>query len=167
MWKLRLKIFFFFLRLKILNDLSNFTLRRESGDCKCPPHSLPMVYKALCGLVPASLCSLPHHNLQEWSPVPWTDHAFCLEPSSLHLYPTQSYLSFRSQRRHHFLQRSSLLCKSGLGDLPFCFSSSPSYHQTAWQLSISWSVRLRIWGEQRLGLSCWPLHSQLLAQRLA
>lgn len=104
---------------------------------------------------------------QEWSPVPWTDHAFCLEPSSLHLYPTQSYLSFRSQRRHHFLQRSSLLCKSGLGDLPFCFSSSPSYHQTAWQLSISWSVRLRIWGEQRLGLSCWPLHSQLLAQRLA
>lgn len=49
--------------LKILNDLSNFTLRRDSGDCKCPPHSLRMVYKALCGLAPASLCSLPHHDL--------------------------------------------------------------------------------------------------------
>lgn len=63
MWKLRLKIFFFFLRLKILNDLSNFTLRRDSGDSKCLSHSLPMVYKALCGLASTSLCSLPHHNL--------------------------------------------------------------------------------------------------------
>lgn len=88
-----------------------------------------------------------------------------MEASSLHLHLTQSYVSFSPQLRHHFLQKSSLLCKAGLGDLPLCVYSSPSFHHTAWQLPISWSepsASLRIWGEQGLGLPCSPLHSQLL-----
>lgn len=101
--------------------------------------------------------------------VPRTGHIPYIGPSSLHLYLTESYSSFWSQLRHHFLQKS-LLSKSRLGDLPLCFYSSPSFHHTAGQLPISWSVpsaRLRIWEEQRLGVSCSPLHSQLLMQCLA